>query len=139
MIGFFFITKLNFDYFIFSAILVSGGKSLHANFMTSVEVLFPNGTRRCALPDLPKGNFEHSQDGLMVCGGQVAQSSCFTLSNGQWTLSHHMLDERYSHCSWAYDEERVMLMGGSGYTTTEIISPGHFNTTPGFTLKYNAQ
>ena len=36
----------------------------------SVELLFPNGTHMCELESLPDRRGEHTQNGLITCGGQ---------------------------------------------------------------------
>merc|ERR1712241_1292954 len=51
-------------------VMVTGGGSAE----TSVELLFINGTRLCALPDLPGGRWFHSQSGSLACGGSGSSS-----------------------------------------------------------------
>ena len=127
-----------------SVILVSGGDGTGVYQPASVEVLFPNGTSYCTLPDLPVYRYAHTQDGLTACGGDdgaesVTRDNCVTLRDGQWTQSHTLLQNRIYHTSWALGDGRVVLMGGTySPNTTEIISPaGSPNITEGFTLKYD--
>ena len=49
--------------------MVTGGKGPEKRFkkgLTSVELLLINGTRLCALPDLPVDRWEHSQTGSIA-------------------------------------------------------------------------
>ena len=120
--------------------MVSGGIGSGGNAYNSVEILHANGTSYCTLPDLPDIRYWHTQDGLRACGGDAngTHDNCVSLTDGQWKQSRILLHDRREHTSWALGDGGVVLMGGidSG-NTTEIISPGSFTTTEGFTLKYN--
>jgi len=76
------------------AILVTGGY----DNLRSAEILFPNGTYWCNLPDLPAIRYVHSQNGLLTCGGGVPNtnelSSCLTFSAGYWNYTHKLLQPR---------------------------------------------
>ena len=127
---------------VFSVILVSGSDNSGNGAYRTVEVLFANGTLYSTLPDLPDNRYYHSQDGLNACGGGSSGTydNCVTLTDGQWTQSHTLLYNRIYHTSWALEDGRLVLMGGSiSRRTTEILSPGTSTTTEGFTLKYDTK
>ena len=56
---------------------------------SSSELVDTNGTNICSLPDLPSGRYDHTQDGLTLCGGYhgLGGSSCQTFSTGSWIKS----------------------------------------------------
>ena len=114
--------------------MVTGGYSSG----TSVELLFLNGTRLCALPDLPEARYQHSQSGLLACGGGSSSSSevtsCVTFSGGTWEQTHTLGQSRYAHTSWA-SPQGVLLMGSAydSYTTTELLNDDG-SSTASFTL-----
>ena len=116
--------------------MVNGGE--HGG-RTSVELLFSNGTRRCALPDLPTGRFHHSQMGAITCGGgggsdEQMSMSCVTFSKGRWKKSHRLREERHAHTAWA-SPHGVLLMGGdSSEKLTELLNDAE-RTTASFNLK----
>ena len=76
-----------------SVVIVSGGAH-----KKSVELLYPNGTRLCSLPDLPGNRDHHSQTGLVACGGgwpgfsggPGVSTSCVTFSEGSWKKTHNL-------------------------------------------------
>ena len=121
-----------------SVVMVSGG--YNGNDLTSVELLFLNGTRLCALPDLPVARYYHSQSGPLACGGGRGDSeraSCVTFSGGTWEQTHTLGQRRYSHTAWA-SPQGVLLMGSrydSG-TTTELLNDDG-STTASFNLDNN--
>ena len=51
---------------IFLAILVTGDVG---DNVRSVEALLSNGSSLCSLPDLPAIHWDHTQSGLVTCGG----------------------------------------------------------------------
>ena len=112
--------------------MVTGGSS-----GTSVELLFLNGTRLCALPDLPEARYQHSQSGLLACGGggDSERASCVTFSGGSWEQTHTLGQSRYGHTAWA-SPQGVLLMGttlGTSRTTTELLNDDG-SSTASFTL-----
>ena len=119
----------------FSVLLVTGGYSTGSR--TSVELLSSDGTRLCSLPNLPAGRSQHSQTGLVACGGGFSRSSerksCVTFAAGRWKKTHTLGQKRYAHTSWA-SPRGVMIMGGrDSRRTTELLTDnGH--TTPSFNL-----
>ena len=55
--------------------IITGGK------MRSAEVVFPASEKICPLPNLPSTYKEHTQDGVVLCGGKEDKSSCYTLND----------------------------------------------------------
>ena len=122
--------------FTHSAIIISGG----VGAWRSVEILRDNGSYWCALPGLPDDRLDHSQSGLMACGGgDDTMTSCVTFSDGLWIVSHHPLQNYIKeHSSWM-SPHGVVLMGGvysDSQATTEILTDDG-GSIPGFALKYN--
>ena len=113
--------------------MVTGGYSSG----TSVELLFLNGTRLCALPDLPEARYQHSQSGLLACGGGGSSSSertsCVNFSGGTWQQTHTLGQSRYGHTVWA-SPQGVLLMGSSTSTSTTELLNDDGSSTASFTL-----
>ena len=106
--------------------------------MTSVEVLSPSGVPLpCSVPPLPDERYEHTQDGLVACGGNNAATftTCVTLTGGGWPESHQLRQRREDHSSWR-SPAGLLLMGG---TSTEIPSATDSSTTSSFTLAYKTR
>ena len=91
----------------------------------SAELLSSNGTRLCALPNLPAERIDHSQTGLLTCGGHNIKGgghsihggsqsrSCITLSGGQWKKNHTLAlgGVRFNHAAVALPQG-VLFTGG---------------------------
>ena len=75
------------------------------------------------VPELPDQRDVHSQDGGLLCGGDLARSTCLALdtATGQWQPAANLLEERYDHVSWASEAGVVLMGGGSSRNTTEIV------------------
>ena len=135
-----------------SVVIVSGGEG----GKDSVELLNTDGTWNCPLPPMPSKRKDHSQSGLVACGGvsqfhaedsvKISNStttSCVTLSS-DWKKSHNLTEERTKHSAWA-SPRGIILIGGSEFEkgkgvakeTTEILTEDGA-TTPGFSLGYNS-
>ena len=125
----------------FTAILITGG------YLTeySVEVFLPATSTSCELPGLVLEREHHTQDGLLLCGGDNSDTwySCeeFSPATGTWARTSHTLQQsRYRHVSWSV-EEGTLLMGGassSAGTTSEIVK--HDGTTEAsFDMKYKTE
>ena len=75
--------------------------------ITSVDVLYDNGTFFCGLPDLPDYRYLLTQNGFVSCGGlgsTYTSKSCLTFVDGEWQQSHYpLLEERYAFSSWETD------------------------------------
>ena len=93
----------------------------------SAELLNINGTKLCALPNLPAARNYHSQTGLLTCGGGTRsseQKSCVKFSGGEWKKTHNLGIERFGHTAWA-SPLGVLLVGnsvGSSVTDKERMS-----------------
>ena len=127
---------------IISVILISGGS--HGTSLSTVEMLYTNGSRICFLPDLPYSRHGHTQTGLTACGGwgdSAARTSCHTLSStGSWEESHSLDKNRREHCAWRAPQG-VMLLGSwdsIARTTSEILLENG-DTSPGFSLDYDTR
>ena len=80
---------------IFSAILITGGLGGHQ----SVEIFLPSASTpaSCLLvPELPDQRDVHSQEGGLVCGGDLARSSCMNLdfASGLWQMVAPLREQR---------------------------------------------
>ena len=98
--------------------------------LTTVELLFINGTRLCFLPNLPTALRSYSQNGLITCGGNDKDltrnyKSCVTFSAGRWKKTHTLRQRRYGHTAYALPQG-VMLIGGDAHggfkKTTELLT-----------------
>ena len=130
-----------------SAIIITGGDSSASASIRSVEILRENGSYWCSLPDLPDVRDQHTQSGLVTCGGyhSSTMTSCLTFSSGQWRISHQLqyTRSRWQHSSWM-SQHGVVLMGGYAgsnemtTTTTEILTDDG-QSTKSFALKYRTR
>ena len=115
--------------------LVTGG--VVSPIEESVELLSIKGTRLCFLPNLPAERENHSQTGLVTCGGFRAGSlSCITFSDGRWKKTHTLGHKWYAHTGWASPRGVLLMGGGWGWrtrTTTELLTDNG-DTTPSFNL-----
>ena len=50
------------------------------------ELLHPNGTHYCELPNLPEIRVQHTQSGLLTCGGYNTEVEVFKLKS---IFDHH--------------------------------------------------
>ena len=111
---------------IISVVLVTGGSTCKTSVKISAELLSSNGTRLCALPNLPAERIDHSQTGLLTCGGHNIKGgghsihggsqsrSCITLSGGRWKYWKKRLalgGVRFSHAAVALPQG-VLFTGG---------------------------
>ena len=81
---------------------------------------------------------DHKQVGLTVCGdgyqGDNLQT-CKTFVDGQWRVSHNLLEQRYVHSMWQ-SPEGILLMGGHySKDTTELLQDNGTSVYK-FTLPY---
>ena len=119
-----------------SVLLVTGGGGVGSS--KSVNLLYTNGSLLCSLPDLPDARNEHTQNGLVLCGGFSNRKSCLTFNAGNWLETHTLEKQRRVHTSWS-SPDGIMVIGGydsEAYTATEILTDTG-DTTPGFPLDYN--
>ena len=108
----------------------------------SVELLNMDGSFVCKMHSLPEGRQDHTQNGLITCGGWTGENAknCLTFSIGmeEWKISHTLTEERYRHSSWASPDGVVLLGGDENKNTTEILTNSG-DTTTGFKLKYEIE
>ena len=98
-------------------ILLTGGDGAD----TSVEVILSDSSI-CSLPPLPDGRRLHSQSGLTVCGGESSSQTCSSFRNGEWTISHNLIEERIRHVSWSSPSGIILLGGLKSEWTTELLT-----------------
>ena len=66
--------------------------------------------KRIYFDDFPQ---EHTQNGLIMCGGAEDKLGCYTLTpDGVWQKTHTLINERVHHVSWEM-ENGVLLIGGA--------------------------
>ena len=143
-----------------AGIIITGG--IGGPQSRSVQLLRKDGTT-CTLPSLPSGRAQHSQSGLMACGGHAgsgrannrqpgSDDTCVTFEDGQWVTSHILGGSRWGHVSWnnypglpgdAVTDTvpaGVLLMGGryNDELSTQLLSPSS-STTSSFTLAHDIQ
>ena len=89
---------------------MTGGESYGSSY--SVEVLKPDGSAWCTLPDLSGKREWHTQSGLITCGGFLNDDNCITFSNGHWNISHKDVHTQVNHCAWTSSIHGTRLLGG---------------------------
>ena len=126
--------------------------------LNSVEVYVPSTNTSCSLPSLPVTTYDHTQDGLLLCGGlqcPVSNDQCrrgapggtfecltFDPVSELWITTHALQERRSGHSSWQREDGTVLLMGGMfSPITTEIVSFSgtlgsryRHSTAPGYRL-----
>ena len=119
-------------------LLITGGRDKSTE-LTSVEVLTPSGVPLpCTVPPLPASRYDHTQDGLVACGGYgstAVLTSCVTLTGSGWQESHQHQEERALHVSWR-SPAGLLLMGGHSNLTTELLTNTGSSSSPSFDLEY---
>ena len=112
--------------------------------MHSVEIYLPSKNTSCSISWY--GSRYHTQNGPLACGGGFAfdtmRTSCVKWSQGDWTESHSLREERYGHVSWA-TTSGVYLIGGYdsepaeevGKISTELAKEDG-SVEEGFKLEY---
>ena len=96
----------------------------------------PGLTKSCFLPSLPVATSGHSQDQYTICGGLNSEQTCFTFTEGTWSKTASLREERRNHSSWI-SPDGLVLIGGEGEAsegTTEIIKDSA-QSQPGFELR----
>ena len=83
-------------------------------YSKTVEVLKIDGTAWCTLPDLPQDRGQHTQSGLITCGGSgpLQADNCVRFSGGHWKISHNDLRMQFDHCAWSSFTHGTRLIGG---------------------------
>ena len=99
-----------------------------------------NTNYTCLLPNLPARRLTHSQDGGLLCGGRYAEKNCDKWTNGTWTQTHKLRENRAFHVSWT-SPSGVFLIGGAdtgSYETSELVKKDG-SVVEGFALKNKIQ
>ena len=123
-------------------IIITGGSGdYYHGTGVSVEVLRANGSSWCSLPDMPQDRQEHTQSGLVACGGfdHSSRASCVTFANGSWIQSHHLQEERADHTSWVSPSGLVLMGGQFSSYNTELLSDITGDSAEHFTLRYETK
>ena len=119
---------------------MTGGIStgLSDDISRSVEVLKEDGSPWCSLPDLPDSRMDHTQSGLITCGGYSNSDSCLIFESGQWRRAWSLRVDRLYHTAW-HTNDTVILLGGTyqGFTTESLQFNGE--TLEAFTLNYDTE
>ena len=122
------IIRVNLIEFKFSVIMITGGRTPNNNDDGKrVELLHPDGTHMCELEPLPDKRVDHTQSGLITCGGSYTPNSCliFSLSDGTWQSHGSTLKQRRRGLSSSRRGNTTLLIGGidsDSSMTTEMIS-----------------
>ena len=107
-----------------SVIMITGG-SPSSEVGKRVELLNPDGTHMCELESLPDERTEHTQSGLITCGGHFTQDSCLIFSFSSRTWQSHgstLMQPRYGHSSYRRKNTTLLIGGDESLNTTEMIS-----------------
>ena len=107
--------------------IVGGGPTV-----SIVEVLYPDGSYMCQMPNIPDERSRHTTNGLLTCGGDKTPDTCITFTGGEWIQSHTLLHKRVYHSSWETKQGVVLI----SERTSEIVVEGTNTTIEGFALKY---
>ena len=107
----------------------------------SAQVLREDGSLLCSLPDLPDSRVDHTQSGLITCGGYSSAKSCLKLESGEWRHAWSLMADRLYHSAW-HTNTSVILLGGAymGRTSESLqyngesleFFPLHYDTEPVF-------
>ena len=100
--------------------------------LKSAEIYLPDTKTSCSLPQMPKMRRYHTQDGGLVCGGELEFGShqnsnshiltlCDTWDNGTWNRSHTLALKRRSHVSWSTSSGVYLIGGARSSTSIEIV------------------
>ena len=98
-----------------------------------VELLFQNGSQVCELEPLPDNRLDHTQSGLITCGGRYTKDSCLIFSSGTWKSHGTTLKKREDHSSFQHNNEILLIGGQDSPNTTEIVTEDGTNR-PSFNL-----
>ena len=127
----------------FSAIIVTGGitsptRGVADDISRSAQVLREDGSLLCSLPDLPDSRVDHTQSGLITCGGYSSTKSCLMFESGQWRQAWSLMAARLYHSAW-HTNTSVILLGGTymGRTSESLQYNGESLET--FPLNYDTE
>ena len=115
--------------------MISGGTNVYTGrdkALRSAEIYLPDTKTSCSLPNMPEMRRYHTQDGGLVCGGELEFGShqnsnshiltiCDTWSNGTWLRSHTLKFKRRSHVSWTTPSGVYLIGGFRSPWTSELV------------------
>ena len=108
---------------------------------TSAEVFL--GADSCRLPNLPEHRYDHTMDGIYLCGGvsvAVGNLPCLKFSEGQWIPFYDLVQTRTRHSSWMTDQGLVLMGGHQSPLTSETVPTGEGHQGGlAFDLKYKIE
>ena len=87
-------------------------RGLADDISRSVQVLREDGSPLCSLPDLPDSRMDHTQSGLITCGGYSSSRQCLKFESGQWRQAWSLRADRLYHNAW-HTNTSVILLGGT--------------------------
>ena len=129
-----------------SAIMVSGGWYWNSKLTSAVYVFIPSTGEVCSFTPLPWMMIDHTQQGLMICGG-VADCPhcnyqepcppygcdidpgkvCYTFSESEsWTVSHQLAAKRRGPKSWKSSAGVVLFYGSGDFASSTEL--GKYNS-----------
>ena len=121
--------------------IITGG----ATAGSKVEVFNIRAKKTCQLADLPgTGRESHSLCGRLLCAGDMGLRSCLRLNTltGVFHLTAVTLrTEREQHWCWDLEGEDgpILLMGGFGDQTTELVRSDGSYSSYSFYLAYKTR
>ena len=121
---------------------MTGGYNVDVGDVPPEEVFNPHSSSACSYLNqdrTPWTRYDHKQVGLTVCGDEYNgdnKQNCETFVDGQWRVSHNLLQPRSHHSMWE-SPEGILLMGGyfSGLTTELLQDDG--TSVYKFTIPYH--
>ena len=63
-------------------------------------------------------NVSKIKNGITICGGESAGSTCLQYVNGDWNISHHLQASHNFHTSWTTPSGDILLLDGC---CTEVV------------------
>ena len=132
-----------------TGLIIAGGQAW--SVLRSVEVFIPATGRHYSLPDLPNDRRDHTLTHNILCGGlcddqvcydqnddpsKFGYHNCLTFTNGQWIMSHDLLDVADSQTSWMSEEGLVLLGGDHTPTISQILPTEGGQSAPYFEMEY---
>ena len=111
---------------------MSGGSHWNLRPTSAVDVFIPSTGEVCSFTPLPWMMMDHTQQGLMICGGWAncphciyqepcppsgcdidPGNVCYTFSGSEWTVSHQLAVHRSKALSWKSSAGVVLFFGNS--------------------------
>ena len=104
----------------------------------SALVLREDGSPWCSLPDLPDSRSDHTQSGLITCGGYDNSNTCLMFDGGQWRYAWSLMADRLYHSAW-HTNTSVVILGGTYQGRTSEILQFNGETLEFFPLNYDTK